>query len=96
MNKLSPDDILKLANLSKIEIDEKEVSKYQEDINNILAHLSLVSSADFSQVENKFLFSNVTRNDNPKHRDFNRDTLLSNIPKKSKDNFVIVPKVLKK
>jgi aspartyl-tRNA(Asn)/glutamyl-tRNA(Gln) amidotransferase subunit C len=96
MSQLSIDDIKKLAELAKIEITSEEENKYLKDINNILGHISQVSGADTSGVENNFPFVNSLRQDILEQKDFDRDTIFKNVPSKSNDNYVKVAKVLKK
>jgi aspartyl/glutamyl-tRNA(Asn/Gln) amidotransferase C subunit len=100
---LSKEDIVKLADLAKIEISIEETENYLKDINNILGHLSMVNEADLTNVENTFPFVNYTRADVAKtqdggtaERDFDTETIFSDIPSKSKDNYVKVSKVIKK
>jgi len=96
MSQLRIEDIEKLADLAKIEITIAEKEQYLKDINNILGHISMISSADLGSVENTFRFSNNVRADALDKRDFDLNLIYQNIPSKSTDNFVKVSKVIKK
>ncbi len=96
MAQLTIDDIKKLADLAKIEITSEEEQKYLKDINNILSHVSMIQEADTSEIEKTFTFVNSFREDILEEKDFDRNTIFTNIPQKSNDNYVKVAKVLKK
>lgn len=96
MSKLSTEDIKKLADLAKIDITSEEEQKYLVDINNILNHVSMVADAEISNGEIVHTFYNSTREDKLESRDFDKQTIFSNIPQKSQDNYVKVSKVIKK
>lgn len=96
MSQLTINDIKKLADLAKIEITAEEEQKFLKDINNILEHVSIVSQADTSEIEKTFTFVNSFRQDILEGRDFDKETIFTNVPQKSKDNYVKVAKVLKK
>lgn len=99
---LTNQDIVKLADLAKIEINESEAESFKNDINSILGHLSLVNDAQVSgeSGEDTELFYNYTREDilpvDQDERGFQRQIIFDNIPSKSKDNQVKVSKVIKK
>lgn len=95
MSQLTKGDIIKLAELAKIEVTEAEKDEYLKDINNILGHVSMVAEADTQGVEKDLKFYNSLRQDELEARDFDRELIFQNIPNKS-GNYVRVNKVIKK
>ncbi len=103
---LTDEDIVRLADMAKIEITTEEVQNYKKDINNILGHLAMVSDAvvgDKVSTGAGEKFFNNTRDDIPEVknggtavRDYDMQIIFDNMPNKSKDNQVKVSKVLKK
>lgn len=96
MSKLNLDDVIKLADLAKIEITNSEAENYLQDINNILGHLSSVSGAQTNNAEQNFRFVNNLRPDNLDARDFDKQIIFDDMPNKSANNYVKVSKVIKK
>ena len=56
----------------------------------------MIQEADTSEIEKTFTFVNSFREDILEEKDFDRNTIFTNIPQKSNDNYVKVAKVLKK
>lgn len=96
---LTNEDVVRLADMAKIEVTAEEVESYKKDINNILGHLAMVDEAVVGDVVATGAgekFFNYTRADVLEPRDFDVQTIFNNIPQKSKDNQVKVSKVIKK
>lgn len=96
---LTNEDVVRLADMAKIEVTVEEVENYKNDINNILGHLAMVNEAVVGDVVATGAgekFFNYTRVDVLEPRDFDAQTIFDNIPQKSKDNQVKVSKVIKK
>lgn len=93
---LSNEDILKLADLAKIEISSSELEEYKININNILTHLSLVAQAETTNTPSSQKFFNSLRSDSEDLREFNRELIFTNIPSKTSNNYIKVSKVLSK
>ena len=45
-NKLTKEQVLHVANLAKLEIDESEIEKYQHQLNNILNEIDKINKVD--------------------------------------------------
>lgn len=62
---ISKEDILKLAELSRIELKEEEIEPLQKDISNILEYVNQVSSIEGTVEKEVGLTYNVMREDIP-------------------------------
>jgi aspartyl/glutamyl-tRNA(Asn/Gln) amidotransferase C subunit len=103
---LTDEDVIRLADMAKIEVTIEEVQNYKKDINNILGHLAMVNEAVVGDVVATGAgekFFNYTREDVAEVknggvavRDYDMQIIFDNMPSKSKDNQVKVSKVIKK
>jgi aspartyl-tRNA(Asn)/glutamyl-tRNA(Gln) amidotransferase subunit C len=85
----------KIAHLSRLEIDEKDVEKTMQDMTAIVEWVEKLKEVDTEGVEPLTTMSfeiNVLREDVPKEH-LDHDQALLNAPQKDKDYFR-VPKVL--
>jgi aspartyl-tRNA(Asn)/glutamyl-tRNA(Gln) amidotransferase subunit C len=90
------EDILHLADLSKLSLSEKEIASLEMDLQGIINYISQISELDTSNVEptyQVFEMVNVWREDAIIEQDATREDLLA-LTKEEKDNQVKVPKVL--
>jgi aspartyl-tRNA(Asn)/glutamyl-tRNA(Gln) amidotransferase subunit C len=90
------EDILHLADLSKLSLSEEEISSLEKDLQGIINYISQISELDTSNVEptyQVFEMVNVWREDAIIEQDATREELLA-LTKEEKDNQVKVPKVL--
>jgi len=86
----------KLADLSKLEFDEKAKEEIIKDLNKILTFVEKLNELDTSDVEPLIYMTdevNVMREDEV-NQDLSQKDALKNAPKKDSDYFK-VPKVLK-
>ena len=96
MAKLSRDDILKLANLSRLKLTEAEVLEFQEELSSILAYVEMLQSVDTgslkptSQVTG---LSNVMRADTAVDYGASQKELLKNLPARE-DNYIKVKRMI--
>ena len=94
---MNKDEVKKLANLARLELTEEEVSKYSEDLEDILGYVKRVN--DISGTDDKGRIEsagvrNVFRKDDDSHESgLNTEILLNESPDK-KDGFVKVKKIL--
>ena len=86
----------RIANLAKIELNEKEIEEYSKDLSNILSWMDELKKVDLKGIEpvtsvndNK-LFE---REDLEFEDKVEKEEILSNAPDKNEDYF-IVPKVI--
>ena len=48
---LSREEVLKIAKLSKLSFEEKEIEKFQVELNDILKYVDMLNEVDTSSVE---------------------------------------------
>ena len=80
--KIDSEHILKLAELSRLSLSDKEVEMYKKDLNKILQHFSDIQKIDLDNVEpltNVLDQVNVVRDDEPLPP-LDRDEVLDNAP----------------
>jgi aspartyl-tRNA(Asn)/glutamyl-tRNA(Gln) amidotransferase subunit C len=93
--KITREDIIHVANLAHLEMDEESVEKFADQIGEILQYvetLSRVDTKDIAPTSHAIFLTNAFRNDIEK-QDYGKDSLLSNAPERENGNFV-VPKVV--
>lgn len=96
MTQISRDDVLHLAQLSKLELADSEIDGLQTDISNILGYVEQLNKLDTTGVEPTYQvtgLSNVWRDDKIIDYGISREELLARSPKVV-DFQVEVPKVL--
>lgn len=90
------EDILHLAQLSNISLNDGETESLTKDLQNIIKYISQLDSLDTDGVEptyQVFEMENVWRDDEILTQDASREELLA-LTKEEKDNQIKVPKVL--
>ncbi len=93
---ISRDDVLRLAQLSHLQLADEEIATLQADLAEILEYITQLSELDTSGVEPTYQVTdveNVTRDDVVEHHRADRETLLGLAPDHI-DNQIKVPKVL--
>jgi len=93
--KLDVETLKKIANLSRLEIDEQDTEKMLKDMSNMLTFVEKLNEVDTDGIEPLTTMSheiNSLREDIAKS-DLNREQALQNAPKKDSTYFR-VPKVL--
>lgn len=96
MTRLTKDEVIKLAKLSKIGLSDAEVEQFQTELEKILETVQQLQDIDTEGVSPTYQVSglkNVSREDEVDNYGTTREDLLKNAPK-SKDGMVKVPKVL--
>lgn len=96
MTQISRDDVLHLAQLSNLELEESEIEDLRTDISNILGYVEQMGELDTSGVEPTYQVTglgNVWRDDQIINYGVTREELLSRAPEVG-DFQVKVPKVL--
>jgi len=84
-----------VANLSRIRLDENEVSEMQAQMSEIVNYMDILNKLDTENVEplsHIFNITNVMRNDEVK-KSYERDEILKNAPAHTEEAF-IVPKTV--
>lgn len=96
MTQISRDDVLHLARLSRLQLDDNEVDALATDITNILGYVEQLDELNTENVEPTYQVTgleNVWREDVVAQEKVGRDALLGLAPEAA-DNQVKVPKVL--
>jgi aspartyl-tRNA(Asn)/glutamyl-tRNA(Gln) amidotransferase subunit C len=96
MAKLTRDDVLKLAELAKLELTEEETSLFQKEISEILQYVEQLQSVDVTGLEptNQVTgLSDVMRKDTEVDYRLDRKVLFENLPD-SEDNQIKTKRVL--
>lgn len=96
MTQITRDDVLHLAQLSSLELNDSEIDGLQTDISNILGYVDQLSQLDTSGVEPTYQVTgleSVWRDDTVINYGVSREDLLKLAPD-SAENQIKVPKVL--
>lgn len=96
MTHISRDDVLHLAQLSNLQLEEAEIDNLRTDLGNILGYVEQLSQLDTDGLEPTYQvtgLSNVWRDDKIIDYGVSRDDLLERSPE-SANHQVKVPKVL--
>lgn len=83
MTKLSRDDVLKLARLSRLELSEEEIAEYQRELSAILQYVEQLQNIDVTGLEPTSQVTglvNVMRKDEVKSYGYEPRDLLKNVP----------------
>lgn len=93
---LSKKEVLNLAKLAKLKLSEEEVKKYQEQMIDILKYVNKINELDLDNVKESLtgaenivgdLREDIVKSSNPDLIEYTPET---------KDNYIVVPKVLDK
>lgn len=96
MTNVSRDDVVKLAALSNLQLEESEVDGLTEDIKNILGYIEQLNELDTAGIEPTYQVTdleNISRADEIAKNDVTREELLALAPEQAEDQ-IKVPKVL--
>lgn len=93
MAKISPQEVMKLAKISHITIEEKDVTRLTQEIEDILNYASFLQEiAANKKTESSMSNINVFREDIVKKTD--TQTILADAPC-VQDNYFVVPAIIK-
>ena len=93
--KITKDEVIYVANLARLELDDESVDKFSGQIGEILEYIDKLNTIDTSGVattSHAISLNNAFREDRVEEH-LDRDTALSNAPEKEDGSFV-VPKVV--
>lgn len=93
--RLSREDVLHIAWLARLELDESEVERFTWELNQILEHMEKLRELDVTDVEptsHVIPMTNVFREDVVK-QPLSRDEVLSNAPDATEETFR-VPRIV--
>lgn len=97
MAKLTRDDVLKLAQLSRLQLSEEEITQFQNEISAILGYVEQLQNADVEGLEptNQVTgLKDVTRADEIRDYGMSPEDLLANAPAKADDGHLQVKRML--
>lgn len=92
MSKLTRDDVLKLAKLSRLTLTDEEVAQFTKEIDAILKYVEKLQSVDVDDVKPTYQVTglkNVMRPDEEKSYGPDAKALLKNAPATEKDHFKV-------
>ncbi|MBU0698327.1 MAG: Asp-tRNA(Asn)/Glu-tRNA(Gln) amidotransferase subunit GatC [Proteobacteria bacterium] len=93
--KITKDEVVHVANLARLDIDEASIEKFAGQIGTILEYVEVLNRVDTEGVtptSHAISLTNAFREDEGKNN-FDRDKALANAPQIEDGNFV-VPKVI--
>jgi aspartyl/glutamyl-tRNA(Asn/Gln) amidotransferase, C subunit len=96
MTLLDCSDVLHVANLARLNINEKEIEKYRKDLGLILAEIDKISEANIDEDTKIMISPSTNKNEyykNEENHMIDRKDAFKNVNKISGD-YVVVPKVL--
>jgi aspartyl-tRNA(Asn)/glutamyl-tRNA(Gln) amidotransferase subunit C len=96
MAKLTRDDVLKLARLARLDLNEDEIEQFRAEMSDILEFVEQLQSADVKGLEPTHQvtgLTNVMREDEVKDYGYQPEDLLKNVPH-VKDNQIKVNRML--
>jgi aspartyl-tRNA(Asn)/glutamyl-tRNA(Gln) amidotransferase subunit C len=92
MSKLSRDDVLKLAALSKLRLNDEEIEKLRVELSEILSYVEQLDEVDTEGVEPTYQVTglkNVFRKDEIKDYGYKTEDLLRNAPEVQDGQFKV-------
>lgn len=92
---LTKEEVLKIAKLSKLSFDEKEIENYQLELNDILKYIDMLNEVDTSEVKPLVYINEAVNNFREKEEkpSLEIEKVLLNAPENA-ENAIIVPKVI--
>lgn len=92
MTKLTRDQVLKLAHLSRLKLTDEEIDRFVNELSEILNYVEILNNADTEGVEPTYQVTglrNVMRNDEPIEYSARADDLLAIAPNKKKRQYKV-------
>ena len=83
MSKLSRDDLLKLAKLSRLRLSDEEIERFGGELSAILEYVEMLDKADTAGLEPTYQVTglkNVMREDKTRDYGYKTEDLLKNAP----------------
>ena len=93
--KITKEEVVHVAELARLDLDEESISKFVGQIDNILEYVDMLNRVDtegVSPTSHAIFLSNAFRGDKVKQH-LERNKAIANAPEKENGNFV-VPKVI--
>jgi aspartyl-tRNA(Asn)/glutamyl-tRNA(Gln) amidotransferase subunit C len=92
MSKLSRDDVLKLARLSRLKLTDDEVETFRDQLSEILNYVEKLDEVDVAGLEPTYQVTglkNVMRDDETRDYGYKAEALLDNAPDKQDNQFKV-------
>ena len=92
MSKLSRDAVLKLAQLSRLKLNDEEIDRFREDLSSILDYVEVLDKVDTKGLEPTYQVTglrNVMRRDEVKDYQAKPKELMKNAPAVEKNQFKV-------
>ena len=92
MSKLSRDDVLKLAKLSRLRLSDEEVERFRTELSSILEYVEILDKADTAGLEPTYQVTglkNIMRADKPRDYGYKTEDLLNGAPDKQDGQFKV-------
>jgi len=92
MGKLSRDDVLKMANLARLELTESEIDGYIDELSSILQYVDMLQGVDVDGLEPTNQVTglvNVTRPDEVVDYGYDTKELFKNLPSIEDDHIKV-------
>jgi aspartyl-tRNA(Asn)/glutamyl-tRNA(Gln) amidotransferase subunit C len=89
--KLSREEVLRIARLARLGVDESDIEKFQEQLSNILENFEVLKQVDTKDVPataQSIPLKNVMREDSVRPS-FPPDAILANAPHRERDSFKV-------
>ena len=92
---LTKEEVLKIAKLSKLSFEEKEIEKFQIELNDILKYIDMLNEVDTSEVKPLVYINEAVNNFREKEEKPSLEIkkVLLNAPENA-ENAIIVQKVI--
>ena len=92
---LTKEEVLKIAKLSKLSFEEKEIERFQIELNDILKYIDMLNEVDTSKVKPLVYINEAVNNFREKEEKPSLEIkkVLLNAPE-SAENAIVVPKVI--
>ena len=92
---LTREEVLKIAKLSKLSFEEKEIERFQIELNDILKYIDMLNEVDTSKVQPLVYINEAVNNFREKEKKLSLEIekVLLNAPE-SAENAIVVPKVI--
>lgn len=92
MSKLTRDQVLKLAHLSRLKLTDEEIDRFSKELSEILAYVEMLNNADTEGLEPTYQVTglkNVMRDDEAIDYRASPQTLLAGAPATEKNQFKV-------
>ncbi len=92
MSRITRDDVLKLARLSRLSLSEDELESFTKEINEIMSYVELLDAVDVDGLEPTFQVGgqqSVMREDEPIDYGYTNNDLLANAPAQQAHQFKV-------